>query len=87
MENVQSIVAAKKILLGKLRSFKKILKTCVLIYNGLIIKQERISSPEGTEILSSVVLVKKTNNVCTTCTLTCAKQWNFYILEISVYNQ
>ena len=66
MENVQSIVAAKKILLGKLRSFKKILKTCVLIYNGLIIKQERISSPEGTEILSSVVLVKKTNNVCTT---------------------
>ena len=69
MENVQSIVAAKKILLGKLRSFKKILKTCVLIYNGLIIKQERISSPEGTEILSSVVLVKKTNNVCTTCIL------------------
>lgn len=68
----------KKILHGKLRSFKKILKTCVLIYNGLIIKQERISSPEGTEILSSVVLVKKkTNNVCTTCTLTCAKQWNF----------
>ena len=44
---------------GKLRSFKKILKTCVLIYNGLIIKQERISSPEDTEILSSVVLVKK----------------------------
>ena len=59
MENVQSIAAAKKIPLGKLRSFKKILKTCVLIYNGLIIKQERISSPEGTEILSSVVLVKK----------------------------
>lgn len=49
----------KKIPLGKLRSFKKMLKTCVLIYNGLIIKQERISSPEGTEILSSVVLVKK----------------------------
>ena len=43
----------------QIKIFKKILKTCVLIYNGLIIKQERISSPEGTEILSSVVLVKK----------------------------